>query len=785
MSKIALCMIVKATKEEAKLLNQCLASVGKQVDGIFILLNHKVGATAHKDAIKVCEKYGVDYAVTEWNGIFGQMRNQSLDRIPKEYDWVLWLDVDDTLETLPGVDLHELVEKVSKRTDGIEAVYNYDRDANGNIIEQLKLVRLFRNNGAFRWLDHVRIHETPMTTRSAGAVATEDFWVEHHTNGDRRERSLERNITILEEQLEDEIANGGADARTLFYLGSTYADVGRFDEAKEILETYVKVSGWDEERADAYCWLGRIEAKQARYTEAKQYYAKALAEYPKTKDAYIGLGGAELMLKQYDKAVTWLELSLFVKPSKSSRTQTPFDNVYRPYIMLAQCNMELGGNRLEIALKWAQKANEIAGDELSSSMIEQLKYLIQLGEQSTRFITLGRRMSKRPLEVEKLYQKLPEDVQKNPIVLGFMYSIRKPNKWAKKSVVIYCGSGPLKGWTPKSLDTGIGGSEEAVIRVSKHLTDLGYKVTVFAEPLADDGVYEGVAYKNYWEINFKDQFDVFIAWRSPFVYDIDVKARKKYLWIHDIMEAGEFTPERLANLDKVMLLSQYHRDLYPMIPDEKVFLTGNGIDEKDFEKLDNTVTRDPHRIIYASSHVRGLENLYNMWPDIKTAVPDASLYVYYGWDSFDNVTAGNPERAAWKEKMVKLANDLPDVHDEGRIGQDDIVRHTFESGIWAYPCFDFEEIYCITAVKAQAAGAYPVTTDRAALDENVKFGIKIPSKNYGEKELKQYKQALIDALNNTDKQDEERQAMMDWARTNKSWLSVARDWDEEFGKTDM
>jgi glycosyltransferase involved in cell wall biosynthesis len=442
--------------------------------------------------------------------------------------------------------------------------------------------------------------------------------------------------------------------------------------------------------------------------------------------------------------------------------------------------MELGGSRLEIALKWAQKANEIAGDELSANMIDQLKYLIQLGEQSTRFITLGRRMSKRPQEVEKLYEKLPEDVRKNPVVLGFMHSIRQPKKWPKKSVVIYCGSGPLKGWTPKSLETGIGGSEEAVIRVSKHLTDLGYKVTVFAEPLADDGVYDGVAYKNYWEISFKDKFDVFIAWRSPFIFDIDITARKKYLWIHDVMEKGEFTEERIARLDKVMLLSQYHRDLYPMIPDEKVMLTGNGIDPEDFEKLDNTIERDPHRIIYASSHVRGLENLYNMWPDIKAAVPDASLYVYYGWDSFDNVTAGNPERAAWKEKMVTLANELPDVHDEGRIGQDDIVRHTFASGIWAYPCFDFEEIYCITAVKAQAAGAYPVTTDKAALDENVQFGLKIPSDNYTERELELYKQELIRVLLNTSVQDKERGAMMRWARKEKGWKNTAQQWHEDF-----
>jgi hypothetical protein len=72
------------------------------------------------------------------------------------------------------------------------------------------------------------------------------------------------------------------------------------------------------------------------------------------------------------------------------------------------------------------------------------------------------------------------------------------------------------------------------------------------------------------------------------------------------MEPGEFTTHRLANLDKVIVLSKYHRSLFPMIPDEKIMLSGNGIDSEEFEKYDGQAgTSDPHKILYASSHVRG------------------------------------------------------------------------------------------------------------------------------------------------------------------------------------
>jgi glycosyltransferase involved in cell wall biosynthesis len=254
------------------------------------------------------------------------------------------------------------------------------------------------------------------------------------------------------------------------------------------------------------------------------------------------------------------------------------------------------------------------------------------------------------------------------------------------------------------------------------------------------------------------------------------------------MDKEEFTNERLANLDKVIVLSKYHKSLFPMLPPEKVFLSANGITPKDFETDDGRYQRDPHRIIYMSSHIRGLALLYDIWPDVKKEVPDATLDIYYGWESYVSMNHNNPGNQpggmGWMRMMQKWASELDGVTDHGKIGQQEIVQEIFKSGVWGYPC-PFPEIYSITAVKAQAGGAIPVSSDFAALNETVQFGEKIhmaqkdedtPVGSWDKKEVETYKKTLIRALKDSEIYD--RQKMMKWARS-QSWQAVATAWSKE------
>jgi glycosyltransferase involved in cell wall biosynthesis len=224
-----------------------------------------------------------------------------------------------------------------------------------------------------------------------------------------------------------------------------------------------------------------------------------------------------------------------------------------------------------------------------------------------------------------------------------------------------------------------------------------------------------------------------------------------------------------------------------MIPEDKILMSGNGIDPEEFAAYDGKLERDPHKILYASSHVRGLAYLFEVWEDVKKAVPNAKLDIYYGRESYDAVHKGNPERMKWMDDMQARAKELDGVTDHGKVSQDTIIQEGFKSGVWAYPC-PFPEIYCITAIKSQASGAVPVSSNFAALDETVQFGVKLPMKeqkegaNLGKGDpefLKEFKEALIDMLKHPEKQEKIRPAMQKWART-QSWQAIANQWHQDF-----
>lgn len=780
MMKLALILIVKNDEKEFKHLYTCLDSVGSHVDGIFININ---GAQKPKKNQKLENKlasYKKEYSViyTKWKDNFSKARNENLSQVPKDYDWVMWLDVDDTIDHPEKV--KEIIDKA--KVDCINVNYEYDHDELGNVTMLHIVPRLFRNNGSMWWKPSVRIHEILTAKRNAPQGMTKDFTVIHHTDEKRIGQSFERNIGLLQKQLDDE--TDSPDPRTLMYLGSAYMDANNPEDAVVLFEQYLKLSGWDEERALAYLKLGKVYTELGDTLHAQQQFAHAIAEYPKNPEPYVELASIDIENEQYDKAVTRLKQVLNLKGQQTTLEYNPLTNTYRTYILLAECYLNIGGKDIEKAGLYANMALNIRNDEKTKEYVETTKQLAEDKKVLTKTIEEYKKLynAGEKQQAVEIFDTLPEHLKDNPLVS----QLRRRDevfKWPEKSIVIVTGDTALDFWGPWSLSEGIGGSEEAIIRLAPKLAQKGYKVVIFGKPGDKTGLIDGVMWRNYWDYNPEDEFDIFIAWRSPYLFDRNIKARKKYLWLHDTMEDSEFTQTRIDNFDKCIVLSKYHRSLFPMIPDEKIFLSGNGIDPEEFTA---DAERDPHKIFYGSSHVRGLAYLYEIWPKVKEAVPDATLDVYYGRYSYDKINAGNPERIKWMDDMILKAKQLDGVTDHGKIGQDEIVRKMFASGIWAYPT-PFPEIYCITAVKTQASGCIPVTSDFAALEEMVQFGDKIhceDDRGIGVIDgafLDKYTERLIWWLQHPEEQDKIRAEMMEWAKTN-SWDNVCNDWVENFNE---
>lgn len=164
-----------------------------------------------------------------------------------------------------------------------------------------------------------------------------------------------------------------------------------------------------------------------------------------------------------------------------------------------------------------------------------------------------------------------------------------------------------------------------------------------------------------------------------------------------------------------------------------------------------------HSVGYFSAYYRGLECLLDMWPKVREQIPDASLHIAYGWESWIALEGKDAfyERLQAKFKELGAIQATVDEHLGspngiflyGRLPATELSRLMIYTQVWAYPT-EFTEIHCITALKAQEARCWPVTTNVAALNETVQCGDKIDSQNIYSNEYFQAKfiKALVVAL---------------------------------------
>ena len=316
------------------------------------------------------------------------------------------------------------------------------------------------------------------------------------------------------------------------------------------------------------------------------------------------------------------------------------------------------------------------------------------------------------------------------------------------AVRFYLGQG-LEYWSPKTInETGCGGSETAVAWTARELVKKGCQPIIYA---MDTQVWDGVIYRhhsNYRPNNISSH--LFVSSRVPDVFNADIPANQKWLWFHDVHCGDRFTPEIADRIDAIIALSHWHvgnlKRAYPFLKDAeiidmdknfvsyddecdtpkfyendkcfrlpKIAVIGNGIDTDRFKEL--TEERLPHRFIWCSSPDRGLEQVLEMWPLIKKALPDAELKIFYGWEYF-NSSLFIPQQRELKEKIRKLIRQ-DGIEWCGRVGQQQIAKELMRSSLMLYPPHPFRETYGIAFLEAQAAGVICVYRQNGALGETI------------------------------------------------------------------
>ena len=201
-------------------------------------------------------------------------------------------------------------------------------------------------------------------------------------------------------------------------------------------------------------------------------------------------------------------------------------------------------------------------------------------------------------------------------------------------------------WTPRSLDTGTGGSEEACIHVAEILGQRGHSVSVHMPDMVSGQRFGSVTYDNVDALK-GEVIDVAIVWALPWLAALPeastFRAGRTYLWLHTTKQSG-YALEYSHLYHKIIVPSAYLRNHLHDLPDDRVLVFTNGIDPGQFDNSQQD--RDPHLIAYGSDYSRGLETLLRCWPTLKKRVPDCRLNVFYGWQAQEAETPSTRNRYA-------------------------------------------------------------------------------------------------------------------------------------------
>jgi len=293
-----------------------------------------------------------------------------------------------------------------------------------------------------------------------------------------------------------------------------------------------------------------------------------------------------------------------------------------------------------------------------------------------------------------------------PFVIYYNKPIKKSTTtWHQNSVVYYCGNSRVC-FSPE--DTNLGGSEQAVVNLSRELTKADQQVTVYGN--VKPGFYDGVRYLRYEEFNVKDKFNKIILWRR---YGLEALgplefANGVFVDLHDPTDPSALPVDLIQNkVKKIFIKSKYHRTFYPHIKDSQFTIIPNGT-QTEFIMNVNKPNRENTRFCYTSCYERGLiPILKHVWPLLKQKIPSAEFHIHYGSNLISEES---------KQQLLPLLKQ-DGVYDHGRSSYADVINERYKSLAQLYITDTPMEIDCLSVREAAIAGCIPVMSSKGVFSE--------------------------------------------------------------------
>jgi ADP-heptose:LPS heptosyltransferase/glycosyltransferase involved in cell wall biosynthesis len=376
--KICIGMIAK---NEERDLPRCLKSLEGVADGLVLVDTGSTDRTmeiAREWAVQQGIRYSI-FFYTEaseqdetgdwklWD--FSKARNQFVETIEKMgFDYVLWMDADDDLKD--GFKIRELPKS--------------HPDVNIHAVQMV--------SGGMRWPHH-RLWKTGLGIRFQGrcheyphfgttsSLIHDDIEIHHDAAPPEiGENSNPRNLRILAREFAE-----APTPRCAFYLGNTYKDAGRWEEAVVAYKKRMEFGfGYIDEYYFAALYLGRCQNQAKQTNNAKATFLKAANEKPDWAEFWMELCYGEYTAGNYQQAIEYANKArdMPITPTHLFRER----NMYldQPYRTLSFCYERLGD------IKKAIKCAEMAKIKIGEPDLSWNRWMAHLNQLSERRVCWNR-----------------------------------------------------------------------------------------------------------------------------------------------------------------------------------------------------------------------------------------------------------------------------------------------------------------------------------------------------------------------------------------------------------
>ena len=345
------------------------------------------------------------------------------------------------------------------------------------------------------------------------------------------------------------------------------------------------------------------------------------------------------------------------------------------------------------------------------------------------------------------------------------------NKHSDYDIVYYCGGLSID-WSPK--EKSLGGSEQAVVELSKNWVKLGYKVAVYGN--LENTKYNGVDYFNFSEFKASESYNILILWRSygfiPLI-QYDIKANYIGLDLHDTGSPPNLY-EHINKINHIYVKSSYHGEMVvktnpteyfdKIVPKIKVLLNGVRLNEFNF---DSNIKRNNFRLCYASCYTRGLIYLLkHFYPKLKELQPKAEFHIYYGYPKAKEFNELNKD-------LKEIIDNDDSIYEHGRVNVDIINQEKQKSNFHLYFTDSPAETDCISIRESLKVGCIPIISNHNVFKE--RHGLK---HNYPTNKVESYHllaKVISQLMDSPDKCNEIREKLKE-SPTIVGWKEIAENW---------